>query len=314
MDTVLDGVMTIDSAAVIQSFNAAAVRIFGYEPQEVIGHNVRMLMPEPYHAQHDTYVRNYLETGERKVIGIGREVSARRKDGSIFPMELGVNEMKLDGRRMFVGTIRDITERKEIDRMKDEFVSTVSHELRTPLSSIYGSIRLLHDRADGQLDEKSARLLDLAQLNCARLTKIVDDILDLEKIMAGKIDYNFEVVAVRTLVQDVVDRHFGLAESFGVSFDTQLDVDGLFVNVDPSRFNQALVNLLSNAAKYSPQGEVVVVRAWCEGDFVRISVSDKGPGIPASFKDKIFERFARADGSTTRKVGGNGLGLNVSKS
>lgn len=313
MDTVLDGLLTIDSSGEIHSCNAAAVRIFGYERLEMIGNNVRMLMPPPYHAQHDSYIRNYLETGERKVIGIGREVTARRKDGSTFPMELGINEMKADGRRMFVGTIRDITERKEMDRMKDEFVSTVNHEIRTPLSSIYGSVQLLNETARSRLDPRSVRLMDICLQNCARLSRIVDDILDLEKIMAGKIDYHFEVLEVGPLVQDVVDRHLGMAERFGVSFETELDVGPLFVNVDPSRFNQALVNLLSNAAKYSPVGELIKISAVREDAHVRISVSDKGPGIPVSFREKIFERFARADGSTTRKVGGSGLGLNITK-
>ena len=435
MDTVLDGLITIDSKGNILSFNAAAERIFGYEPSEVIGRNVRMLMPEPYRAEHDGYVRNYLETGDRKVIGIGREVSAQRKDGSVFPMELGINEMSLGGERMFVGTIRDmtaikhatekmlmsawvvdssqdailtkdlngiitswnggaenlfgytreeaigqhvsllspddrqdevhdivadiregthverleterrhkgggivpisvtispirdadgdvvgasaiardITERRQMDRMKDEFVSTVNHELRTPLSSIYGSIRLLNDWTAHRLDEKSAHLLDVAQKNCARLTRLVDDILDLEKIIAGKMDYHLEAVEARSLLQDIIDRHVALAERFGIVFRTEFDVDGIFLNVDPSRFNQALVNLLSNASKFSPAGETVTISAKREGDSVRISVSDNGPGIPDSFREKVFERFARADGSTTQKVGGTGLGLNITK-
>lgn len=120
MDTVLDGLITIDKSGIVKSFNPAAVRIFGYQPEEVIGRNVRMLMPDPYHREHDGYLKNYLETGSAKVIGIGREVEAKRKDGSVFPMELGVNEMYVKGERMFVGTIRNITERKEAEqRLKD---------------------------------------------------------------------------------------------------------------------------------------------------------------------------------------------------
>lgn len=115
METVLDGLIIIDSDGLIQTFNLAAEKIFGYTPEEVIGRNVNMLMPEPYHSQHDGYLSHYLKTGEKKVIGIGREVSGRRKNGSVFPMELGINEMPVGGSRMFVGTIRDITERKEAE-------------------------------------------------------------------------------------------------------------------------------------------------------------------------------------------------------
>lgn len=118
MDTVLDGLISIDEKGTIQSFNASATRIFGYQPEEVIGKNVNMLMPEPYHAGHDGYLKNYLTTGEKKVIGIGREVSGKRKDESVFPMELGINEMRLDGARMFVGTVRDISVRKEMEAEK----------------------------------------------------------------------------------------------------------------------------------------------------------------------------------------------------
>ncbi|MFZ0837960.1 MAG: PAS domain S-box protein, partial [Xanthobacteraceae bacterium] len=116
MNTVLDGLIIIDERGVVKMFNPAAVRIFGYQPEEVIGKNVKMLMPEPYHKEHDGYLKHYLTTGEAKVIGIGREVSGRRKDGTTFPMELGVNETQMDGTRMFVGTIRDVTERKQAER------------------------------------------------------------------------------------------------------------------------------------------------------------------------------------------------------
>jgi PAS domain S-box-containing protein len=127
MNTVLDGLIIIDHKGAIQSFNPSAERIFGYAAGEVIGKNVRMLMPEPYHCGHDGYLKNYLDTGDKKVIGIGREVSGRRKDGSDFPMELGVNEMQLAGERMFVGTVRDITERKQAEKEIRQHLAALKH-------------------------------------------------------------------------------------------------------------------------------------------------------------------------------------------
>jgi len=131
IDTVVDGIVTIDSRGMVHSFNPAAEHIFGYAAADVIGRNVRMLMPEPYHGAHDGYLRNYLSTGDRKVIGIGREVTGQRRDGSTFPMDLAVSEMEIGGERKFTGIVRDITERKKVERMKNEFVSTASHELRS---------------------------------------------------------------------------------------------------------------------------------------------------------------------------------------
>ncbi|HIJ46372.1 MAG TPA: PAS domain S-box protein, partial [Rhodospirillaceae bacterium] len=143
VDNAVDAIITIGKSGSIESFNPAAEKIFGYRRDEVVGKNVNILMPPPYHAKHDGYLRNYLETGERKIIGIGREVEGMRKDGYIFPMDLAVSEMHIARRKRFVGICRDITDRKKVDRMKNEFISTVSHELRTPLTSIQGSLALI---------------------------------------------------------------------------------------------------------------------------------------------------------------------------
>jgi PAS domain S-box-containing protein len=209
---------------------------------------------------------------------------------------------------------QDLTERKRAEIVKDEFVSTVNHELRTPLTSIFGSLRLLGATTAGKLDAKSQRLLEVAQISCTQLTRLVNDILDLEKIAAGKMDYHLETLPAGPLIKDIIKRHSAIADGHGVRFNTRLELDGLALRVDPNRFNQALVNLLSNAAKYSPTGGHVDILAKREGGAaIRISVTDHGPGIPAAFRATIFGRFAQADTSTTRKVGGSGLGLNITK-
>lgn len=213
-----------------------------------------------------------------------------------------------------IGTIQDISERKKLDRMKDEFISTVSHELRTPLTSIQGSLGLLMAKAGADVDEKSQKLLKLAYDNCQRLSRLVNDILDIEKIAAGKMEYRLETVEICRLVCDIVERQQSFAEKYGVEFEQHFDVPEIYVNLDQDRFNQALVNLLSNAAKFSDEGDRIEIRVSrnSAGEAL-ISVSDNGQGIPEAFHSKVFEKFAQADGSETRMTGGSGLGLNITK-
>lgn len=314
MNSVSDGLIVIDATGRVDIVNPACERIFGYSADEIVGRNVKMLTPTDYQGQFDGYLKTRCELGSNMVIDIGREIECRRKDGSTFPADLSVSEMKLGDRRLYCGTIRDITERKHMEIVKNEFVSTVNHELRTPLTSIQGSLGILKVKAAGKLDEKGERLLELASNGAERLGHLVNDILDLEKIAAGKMDYRIEPVEIGVLVHKVVDSHMGIADKYNVRFETQCNLPETLINLDASRFNQALVNLLSNASKYSPAGEAVVIEVATAPDGrIRVSVTDRGPGIPDSFRDKIFERFTQANSSTTRMEGSSGLGLNITK-
>ncbi len=208
----------------------------------------------------------------------------------------------------------DITSRKKMTLMKDEFVSTVNHELRTPLTSIRGSLGLLKLKVFDQLDAKGKRLLDISYQTCIRLAVLVDDILDMEKISAGKMAYHLEVHNMYHLVKECLDQSQSYADKYDVVFDLQCSLSDVYCRVDKNRFFQALVNLLSNAAKYSPKGGTVVIdlRLTASGD-LRIAVSDKGAGIPDDFRKNIFEKFAQADSSDTKEKGGTGLGLSITK-
>lgn len=314
INSVVDGLIVIDESGNIDSYNPACERIFGYAADEVLGRNLKMLMPPPFHDEHDGYLSSYQRTRERKIIGIGREVVGLRKDGSTFPMDLSVSEILLNDRPLYCGIVRDITERKQMDIMKDEFVSTVNHELRTPLTSIHGALGLLKIKTEGRLDGKSHQLLELAHNSCQRLTVLVNDILDLEKIAAGKIEYKLETVDICHLVRSIITQNASLAETREIVFDVRLEIDEAPVRLDPNRFNQALVNLLSNAVRYSPPQDMITISVSMEeDDQVRISVADNGPGIPESFRSKVFERFAQADSSLTRQEGSSGLGLNITQ-
>ncbi len=313
LDTVLDGIITIDDSGDIETVNPAACRIFGYGADEVTGENVKILMPEPFRSAHDGYLRSYIETGEAKVIGIGREVVGQRKDGTTFPMELAVSPMMVGDRMMFTGVVRDISERKKIENMKNEFVSTVSHELRTPLTSIKGALGLLRGGMQAELSDKARRMIDIAYQNSDRLVRLINDILDIEKIEAGMMKYDLVPRSLAGLLTEAVDANTGFADEHGVRIELHDREPGAVVDADHDRMIQVLTNLLSNAIKYSPEAGVVTVRTDAQDGRIRVSVSDTGPGIPAKFRDTIFSKFAQADSSDTREKGGTGLGLAISK-
>jgi signal transduction histidine kinase len=197
--------------------------------------------------------------------------------------------------------------------MKQEFVSVVSHELRTPLTSIRGALGLL-THAGGTLSlAKNQQLLDLANRNAERLAVLIDDILDMEKIESGKMRFDFANHGLVDLLSQAVTSNQTYAERLGVALHLQPLSDDVLVNVDANRLLQVMNNLLSNAAKFSPQGKAVDVGAAVLGSVVRISVTDRGPGISTEFQTKIFGKFCQGDKSDSRKKGGSGLGLAISK-
>lgn len=212
-----------------------------------------------------------------------------------------------------VGISRDVTEQKRHEQMKDEFVATVSHELRTPLTSIAGALGLLAGGVGGVLPDSTIRLLKIAQTNCQRLVRLVNDILDIQKIETGNMAFDFQPLEVRALVEEAIEANRGFAETYGVPVRLDNSAISGFVLADADRLTQVVTNLLSNAVKFSPRGaEVIVAIASC-GAGVRISVRDHGPGIPEAYRESIFEKFVQVDATNTRLIGGTGLGLNIVK-
>ena len=239
----------------------------------------------------------------------------RRKDGRFIWVLLNASLVRnADASpRYFVLQCQDITGRKEIDRIKSEFIATVSHELRTPLTSIQGSLGLVAAGAAGPLPEKAAHLIDVAYSNAGRLTLIINDILDMEKIDGGKMTLELANHPLAALVEQAVEENLGFAQRYQVQFVFPKALPNVMARVDANRLLQVLANLLSNAAKYSPAEASVEIGMAVNGASVRILVTDHGPGIPASFRHRIFERFSQADGSDSRQKGGTGLGLTISK-
>lgn len=217
--------------------------------------------------------------------------------------------------RGLLRALRYAGERKRLERLKDEFVSTVSHELRTPLTSITGSLGLLRGRAAGTLSEPAARLLEIAHNNSQRLVRLVNDILDIEKLESGHAVFDLRQIEVRPLIEQTVESIRGYAEGHRVKVRIEAVAAVDDIRADTDRLAQVIINLLSNAIKFSPpDGEVVIaVEKDAEGGTVRITVRDHGPGIPVDFKSRIFERFVQADATNACRKGGTGLGLSIAK-
>jgi PAS domain S-box-containing protein len=307
------GMVMIDRTGKVVLVNTEVERLFGYRRDELIGRSVDILVPLRLHGHHVRHRESFIRHPETRRMGAGRDLFGLRKDGTEFPVEVGLNPIQTSEGLLVLSEIIDISERKRLERLKDEFVSTVSHELRTPLTSISGSLGLLIGGAAGQLPDAAARLLAIAHTNSQRLVRLVNDILDIEKMESGQIAFGFKRVGALALVEQAIEANRGFADGYGVR--VRLDPASVAgeVHADPDRLLQVVTNLLSNAIKFSPPDGEVTVAVQNRDHHVRISVRDHGPGIPADFRPHMFEKFAQADATDARRKGGTGLGLSIVK-
>jgi PAS domain S-box-containing protein len=323
LDHVVDGIITIDERGHIESFNPAAEKLFGYRAAEVVGENVKLLMPEPYRAEHDGYVQNYLRTGQARIIGIGREVVGRRKDGGTFPMELAVSEFHIGQRRYFTGIVRDITERKRLedqlrqrvaelaaaDRQKNEFLAMLGHELRNPLAPMSNALYLLkHSHADGALLEQAEGMIE-RQLQ--HLVRLVDDLLDVSRIIRGTIELRRERIDLAAAVRRAMETAQPVVDANGHVVEAALPGRPVHVMGDLIRLAQVIANLLTNAAKYSTRPGRITVRLAREGAEAVVAVRDEGEGIPPELLPRVFDLFVQGGHTLARSQGGLGIGLTL---
>lgn len=312
IDNVIDAIIIIDARGIIETFNHAAEQIFGYSSAEVIGRNLSMLMPEPDRSAHDGYLEHYARRGTSRALEQNRELTALRRTGETFTIELRVSQISHHGECKFIGLVRDITERKRIERMKSELVSIVSHELRTPLTSISGALGLIVGGALGEAAPNMRQMLSIAHQNSLRLGRLVDDLLDMDKLVAGKMTLDLRALAVPAQLQQAIAANQGYAAKHDVTLVLQQAPDVELV-ADDDRLQQVLANLISNAVKFSPPGGSASLGSECRGAWVRIWVRDQGPGIAPEFHTRIFQKFSQADSSDSRQKDGTGLGLAISK-
>lgn len=313
VDTATEGIVTIDATGLIETYNGAAERMFGYTAIDVIGRNVSMLMPQPYRGEHDGYLRRYLTTGERRIIGIGREVIGRHKDGSEFPIDLSVGEGANNGRRFFTAVIRDISDRKEMqtklaqtERLAavGELAAGVAHEINNPINTVINCAQLVQDGDDANSN---------CQIIIEESTRIADIVRDLLQFARDDRDR-----PQPTSLPEVVQRTLRLLGENWKRHGLTLQVDVAdhlpLVQARPQQIQQVLLNLLINAkdALLQVEGNDRRVRlaAELDGSGVAFTVRDNGPGIPVDLGQRIFEPFV----TTKRARGGTGLGLSISRS
>ncbi|HUD87200.1 MAG TPA: ATP-binding protein [Xanthobacteraceae bacterium] len=337
-DTEVDAIVVADRFGTIQSFNRAAESIFGYSSEEAVGRNVRSLMTEPDRSVHDNCLAAYRESGERKIVGIGREVVGRRKDGSAVSLDLSVAEWRdIDGQQCFTGIMRDVSVRNQQARdlqrateiaeqarieaeaancAKTEFLATMSHEIRTPLTSINGFTDLLSRR--GRLSKDQRRYLGLIRMANEALLTIVNDILDFSKVEAGQLELQNRAFSLSALIHDatIIAQPVAAKKSIVLKWTIDRHMPEWLVG-DDTRLRQILFNLLNNAIKFTAEGSVAVtVRPKLSHDgenLVHFSVADTGIGILHEQQHRLFKQFSQTDGSISRRYGGTGLGLAICK-
>ena len=310
LNSVADGIFGTDSAGRIVFVNPAAANMLGAHAFDLIGRTVHSVVHEERKGREKC--SDQCRTGRAFMVreGSSGQDVFYRKNGASFPVEFSVTPMV--EHNVAVGSVlsfRDISQRYALDRMKDEFVSTVSHELRTPLTSIRGSLGLLATGLLGEMGEKASNLLRIAVNNSDRLVRLINDILDLERMQSGRAPLTYRSCDLEDLARQAIEAMNPMAEQAKVQM--LLDSGPMHVEVDPDRLQQVMTNLLSNAIKFSSPGSTVTVSLDRLLDGVTISVKDNGRGIPKDKLESIFDRFQQVDASDARQKGGTGLGLAI---
>jgi PAS domain S-box-containing protein len=299
------GVVICDRSGQIESLNTKSSQMLQWSQADLAGKSFTDILESSLFPT----LADFLQTLNQKEIGGISEWRIKRKAGPPITIELTRELFETATGTKHLLVLQDISERENIERLKKEFVAMVSHELRTPLTSIRGTLGLATAGAFGHLNENAENAFRTAERNAVRLTSLVNDLLDLQKLESGKVDMELREIAVCSAVERALDSVKGFAEKFEV--EIALDLDDLLVRADEDRLIQVLVNLLSNAAKFSPKGSTITLSVREVGDTVLFSITDQGRGIPAEYKDVIFERFQQVDRKQDRQKGGTGLGLAI---
>jgi len=377
IESIKDAVVVIDDHGKMQMVNEAVETMLGYTPKELIGENVSKLMPPPHQANHDQYIENHQKTGKAKIIGIGREVIAVRKDGKKVPVRLNISELNLDGQHFYVGMLHDLTKQRSIDEhiskvntgleeelqernqelqetvrqltkskldleheilerrlaeeklklaqeeiqkaldkerelneLKSRFISTASHEFRTPLSSILSSASLIERYTTTETNDKRNKHINRIKSSVQNLTQILNDFLSLSKLEEGRVEQKKHIFDLCSVIEAVKEEvSVSAKKGQTIHYNHEGEVSVIYSNLQSIK--NVLINLCSNAIKYSGEGKDIYITSKIKETEIEISVIDEGIGIPEHQKHFMFERFFRADNATN--IQGTGLGLYIVK-
>lgn len=354
IENAIDGIITIDSRGLIESINPSGSVLFGYSSEEILGKNISYLMPEPDHSRHDDYLKRYQATHVPHIIGIGREVKGKKKNGVIFPFRLAVSEVQYNGRVIYTGFIHDLTreksaedqliqytnkletlvedrtkelqslilmiqeakeevsvslvKEKELNQMKSRFVSMASHEFRTPLSSIQLSASLISKYAEEYQHPGIVKHVNKIKNAIGNLTTILNDFLSLERLEAGVITSHFEDFDLVKFSEEIAEEMQMVAKQNQNIIYQHTGINSV-VNNDAGLLKNCIINLVSNAIKYSGENTFIEFSTEINHTKCYITIKDNGIGIPKSEQKQLFEPFFRAH--NTGSIPGTGLGLNI---
>lgn len=315
LDNAIESIVIVDQQGQIERVNKETSLLFGYAMQALLRQPISKLLA--YLPEHKNHQLLQPLTVEQLNLWVGHtiEVTGLNEDGQQIPLEMGLSRVDTADKHLYTLMLHDLRERKKIDRMKSEFISTVSHELRTPLTSINGSLGLLAGGVVGELPSAAQQLVQIAKTNTDRLVRLVNDILDIEKLEFGQLKLQPAEVEVSALLQEAKLQNQAYADKYSVRLDLVAPTDAtpVYLYQDKFRLLQILSNLISNAIKFSPSHSVVKLSYQLKDGQLLIQVKDQGAGIAESFRSKIFQKFAQADSSDSRSNQGSGLGLNISK-
>lgn len=313
IENMLVGLIIITPDGVVKEVNSRVERIFGFTDRQLQGKHIMTLFTESklYSVTNREDRQSFMDNLFHKALDRVGEFDALKSTGEDFPIELSLTEFNTQEGQSYLANILDVSERREVERLKKEFVSTVSHELRTPLTSIRGSLTLLNVGALGSLPEQAKKVVNIAERNTIRLIGLINDILDIEKLESGKMDMVFAEVDIASVLERSSESVKAFADQNGVVLEMVPSASKVFADGD--RLVQVLVNLMSNACKFSPKGATVTVAVEEIPNWIEVKVIDRGRGIPEKFRGLLFQRFQQVEASDAKRKGGTGLGLAICK-